>query len=319
MVLLLDTFVTKINKIFNNLLFSKNLKNIKLIFILVFLIIVWSVVWPLFRFVVQEIPPLVFRVSAGIPAAFLLLFLAKINSHKLSIPKNKWKPLFFISLCNVTLWQVLMLYGVSLLGGGRAAVLGYTMPVWAVIVASIFGYERMTLSSFLALCLGVFGVVSLTFGIDFSSNWIGILVMLMAGLSWGVGTMILKYGGLNYNGFVIAGWQQLIGIVPVIPFAILWDFENIGNPDFRHFLVLIFAVFFSSAYTYWAYFVVLQNFTVTVTSISVMMVPVLALLIDTFYLNLDISYYDLIALLLIVISIFVAATKPFENKKKKLE
>ena len=126
-------------------------------------------------------------------------------------------------------------------------------------------------------------MVSLTFGIDFFSNWIGILVMLMAGLSWGVGTMILKYGGLNYNGFVIAGWQQLIGIVPVIPFAILWDFENIGNPDFRHFLVLIFAVFFSSAYTYWAYFVVLQNFTVTVTSISVMMVPVLALLIDTFY------------------------------------
>ena len=203
---------------------------------------------------------MVFRVSAGIPAAFLLLFLAKINSHKLSIPKNKWKPLFFISLCNVTLWQVLMLYGVSLLGGGRAAVLGYTMPVWAVMVAAMMGYEKITISSFIALCLGVFGVISLAAGIDFFSNWVGIFVMLMAGFSWGVGTIILKYGGLKFDAFVIAGWQQLIGILPIIPFAILWDLNNIGDPDYRHFLVLIFAIFFASAYTYWAYFTVLQKF-----------------------------------------------------------
>ena len=295
---------------------SKDFKKIKLIFILVLLIVVWSVVWPLFRFVVQEVPPLVFRVSAGIPAAILLLFIAKVTSQKLIIPKKKWVPLFFISFFNVTLWQVLMLYGVSMLGGGRAAVLGYTMPVWAVMVASIMGFERITFSSFLALCLGVFGVISLTVGIDFFSNWIGVLVMLMAGLSWGIGTMILKYGGLNFNAFVIAGWQQLIGILPIIPFAILWDFNNIGNPDYRHFLVLLFAIFFSSAYTYWAYFVVLQNFTVTVTSISVMMVPVLALLIDAMYLGIKFSYYDLIALLMIVMSIFIAATKPFDKKNK---
>ena len=295
---------------------SKDFKKIKLIFILALLIVVWSVVWPLFRFVVQEIPPLVFRVSAGIPAAILLLFIAKVSSEKLIVPKKKWVPLFFISIFNVTLWQVLMLYGVSMLGGGRAAVLGYTMPVWAVMVASIMGFEKITYSSFLALCLGVFGVISLTVGIDFFSNWIGVLVMLMAGLSWGIGTMILKYGGLNFNAFVIAGWQQLIGILPIIPFAILWDFNNIGNPDYRHFLVLLFAIFFSSAYTYWAYFVVLQNFTVTVTSISVMMDPVLALLIDAMYLGIKFSYYDLIALLMIVMSIFIAATKPFDKKNK---
>ena len=108
----------------------------------------------------------------------------------------------------------------------------------------------------------------------------------------------------------------MIGILPIIPFAILWDFNKIGNPDYRHFLVLLFAIFFSSAYTYWAYFVVLQNFTVTVTSISVMMVPVLALLIDAMYLGIKFSYYDLIALLMIVMSIFIAATKPFDKKNK---
>ena len=292
----------------------KNFKQIKLILVLVLLIVVWTLVWPLFRFVVQEIPPLVFRMSAGIPAAIILLLIAKIRSKKLIIPKKNWTSLILISLFNVTLWQVLMLYGVSLLGGGRAAVLGYTMPVWAVMIAAMMGYEKITISSFIALCLGVFGVISLAAGIDFFSNWVGIFVMLMAGFSWGVGTIILKYGGLKFDAFVIAGWQQLIGILPIIPFAILWDLNNIGEPDYRHFLVLIFAIFFASAYTYWAYFVVLKNFTVTVTSISVMMVPVLAILIDTLYLGLSISYYDLCALLMIVMGIFVAAKKPFNKE-----
>jgi drug/metabolite transporter (DMT)-like permease len=60
--------------------------------------------------------------------------------------------------------------------------------------------------------------------------------------------------------------------------------------------------------------VVLQNFTVTVTSISVMMVPVLALLIDAIYFDIKFSYYDLMALLMIIMSIFVAAKKPFDKK-----
>jgi drug/metabolite transporter (DMT)-like permease len=47
-----------------------------------------------------------------------------------------------------------------------------------------------------------------------------------------------------------------------------------------------------------------------------MMVPVLALLIDAMYLGIKFSYYDLIALLMIVMSIFIAATKPFDKKNK---
>jgi drug/metabolite transporter (DMT)-like permease len=38
-----------------------------------------------------------------------------------------------------------------------------------------------------------------------------------------------------------------------------------------------------------------------------MMVPVLALLIDAIYFDIKFSYYDLIALLMIIMSIFIAA------------
>ena len=45
-----------------------------------------------------------------------------------------------------------------MLGGGRAAVLTYTMPVWATIFAAIFGYEKINLSIVISLILGMIGI-----------------------------------------------------------------------------------------------------------------------------------------------------------------
>ena len=115
----------------------KNNNHLLTVILLIFLIIVWSSVWSLFKIALEEIPPLSFRVMTGVPAG-ILLFVFVLNKKKsLFIPKENWRSLLLISFFNVTLWQVLMLYGLSLLGGGRAAVLAYTMPVWATISAGL--------------------------------------------------------------------------------------------------------------------------------------------------------------------------------------
>ena len=44
-----------------------------------------------------------------------------------------------------------------------------------------------------------------------------------------------------------------------------------------------------------------------------MAVPILAILIDFIFIDVELSFFDLFALLLIVTSIFVAATKPFNK------
>ena len=136
---------------------------------------------------------------------------------------------------------------------------------------------------------------------------------LSAGLSWGIGTMIVKYGGFKSDGMLVAGWQQLIGVLPLIPFALYFDLNNFGNPNYIHYLIIFYAIFFSSAYTYWAYFTVLQKFSVNITSISVMMVPVLAILIDYFFMGVFLTNFDIVAVIFIVSSIFIAATKPFNK------
>ncbi len=284
------------------------------IFLLILLILVWTSVWSLFKIAIEAIPPLSFRVIIGVPAFALLLFLGFKKVKTVYVPKTDIKPLLLISFFNVTLWQVLMLYGINLLGGGRAAVLTYTMPVWATIFASIFGYEKINISIIISLIFGMTGILFLSLEINIYNNMFGFLITLCAGLSWAIGTMIVKYGGIKSDGLIVAGWQQIIGIVPIIPFALYFDLNNFGLIDYRHILIIIYGIFLSSAYTYWAYFTILQKFSVNVTSISVMAVPILAILIDYIFVGVEFSGFDLFAVIFIVSGIYIVATKPFNKK-----
>jgi len=293
------------------LVFSKQFVTV---FLLIILVLVWSSVWSLFRIAMEAIPPLSFRVIIGLPAFLLLLILGYKKVKTVKIPKNNIKSLLLISFFNVTLWQILMLYGITMLGGGRAAVLTYTMPVWATIFATIFGYEKINFSIIFSLILGMIGIFFLSIEINIFENIFGFLITLSAGLSWAIGTMIVKYGGIKSDGLIVAGWQQLIGIIPIIPFALYYDLNNFGDIELKHILIIIYGIFFSSAYTYWAYFTVLQKFSVNITSISVMTVPVLAVLIDYLMIDFPFSTLDLLALIFIISGIYIAATKPFSKK-----
>ena len=286
------------------------------IILLIILILVWTSVWSLFRIAIEAIPPLSFRVIIGIPAFVLLLLLGFKKVKTINVPKADWKPLLLISFFNVTLWQVLMLYGISMLGGGRAAVLTYTMPVWATIFAAIFGYEKINISIIISLIFGMLGIFFLSIEIDVFENIVGFLITLSAGLSWAVGTMIVKYGGIKSDGLIVAGWQQIIGIIPIIPFALYFDLNNFGSIESKHIFIILYGIFLSSAYTYWAYFTILQKFSVNVTSISVMAVPILAILVDYVFINVKFSTLDLLALIFIVSGIYVVAKKPFNRTKK---
>ena len=291
-------------------------KNTVPIILLIILILVWTSVWSLFRIVIEAVPPLSFRVIIGIPAFVLLLILGFKKVKTINVPKADWKPLLLISFFNVTLWQVLMLYGISMLGGGRAAVLTYTMPVWATIFAAIFGYEKINLSIIISLIFGMLGIFFLSIEINIFQNMVGFLITLSAGLSWAVGTMIVKYGGIKSDGLIVAGWQQIIGIIPIIPFALYFDSNNFGSIDYIHISIILYGIFLSSAYTYWAYFTILQKISVNVTSISVMAVPILAILVDYVFINIKFSMFDLLALIFIVTGIYIVAKKPFNQTKK---
>ena len=59
-----------------------------------------------------------------------------------------------------------------------------SMPVWATIFASIFGYEKINISIIISLIFGMFGIFFLSIEINIFENIFGFLITLSAGLSW---------------------------------------------------------------------------------------------------------------------------------------
>ena len=96
-----------------------------------------------------------------------------------------------------------------------------------------------------------------------------------------------------------------------------FDLNNFGQINYSHILI-IFGIFLSSAYTYWAYFTILQNFSINVTSISVMAVPILAILVDYIFVGVKFSEFDLLALIFIVSGIYIMAQNLLTNGKPSL-
>ena len=56
----------------------------------------------------------------------------------------EWRQVMWLGLPNMLGWHALSIYGLAHLPAGRAAVLGFTMPVWTVALGVLFYGERLT-------------------------------------------------------------------------------------------------------------------------------------------------------------------------------
>lgn len=70
------------------------------------------------------------------------------KNESLSIPTSRFWPLIKLAVPNVLIWNMMIILGVRMLPSGRAAILGYTMPIWAVL-ASCLVYRETELSGIL--------------------------------------------------------------------------------------------------------------------------------------------------------------------------
>ncbi|MDU6750338.1 MAG: DMT family transporter, partial [Bradyrhizobium sp.] len=95
----------------------------------------WGFNWPVTKHLVGVLPPLTLRGSTGVVGAALLALLAILRSQSLAVPREVWPRLIIAGLLNVTVWMVLMGLALLWLPAGEAALIAYTMPVWASILA----------------------------------------------------------------------------------------------------------------------------------------------------------------------------------------
>jgi len=282
------------------------------IFLLAMLALLWGLNWPVMKLSLAEYPPFVFRAIAGISAALGLFAMAKANGRTLRAPRAEWKGLIIVSLLNMSVWNIAVLYGIDLMESGRAAILAYTMPLWATLTGAWLVKEPLRARSALALGLGLVGMSLLFFGDDraLSGDPLGPALVVLAAISWGTGTAAVKYFRFSMPVTVLTGWQQLLGALPVTVIALAWDYQNMPESvTLVPTLGLVYNMTITGIFCYWAYFNVVTMLPVVVSTVGTLMVPVVGVAADALIFGTVPGIVDYAALAAVVSAVFLVMTR----------
>ncbi len=247
---------------------------------LVVLTLLWGTNWPLFRFAVREVSVWTFRAVSVLMAGVVLLAVARLRGQPLAIPRRHWPTIVAGTALYLVLWNVASTYAALLIPSGQAAILGYTMPLWAALIAwAAFG-ERPTRRMLVAIGLGGVGVGLLIWrGADaYARAPLGFALGLLAGLGWAVGTLILKRGEVDVPATVLTGWQLLITTPPLAIGAFALGDGRWFVPSWTSIAVIGYIALVPMAIGNVAWFTIVAMLPTNVAGLSSILVPIVAML-----------------------------------------
>lgn len=244
------------------------------------LTLVWGTAWSLFPLAVREVSVWTFRAVSVTGAGAALLLFAHLRGEALRIPRSSWGTLVAASLVYLGVWNVASTYAAVLIPSGQAAVLGFTMPLWATLIAWAWQGRRPVPRVLLALVIGSAGVLLLVSdGIEaYARAPLGFALGLLAAIGWACGTILLKRRPLPVSAVVAAGWQMLVAAVPITAGAWWWGDGRWFIPSPASMLVMAYVTLVPMALGNVVWFAIVRLLPAATAGLTSVMVPVVALL-----------------------------------------
>jgi len=267
----------------------------------------WGMNYPVMKFVVNSYPPSAFRAFTFLIGCMALGSYAYFKGISIFVPKHERKALFKLSLFNMVGWHLPMIYGVSLLNSGRAAIIGYTMPVWALLASAVLYREKITITALLGIALAMSAALLLAWGSagEWGNHPIGIAVMLVAAITWGVGNAMMKNSKLSVSGITLTFWALFIAFFFFLAITIIFERDLWEWPTLMQWLAILYGGVITFAVSYVAWFHVARKLSAVSSGLSIMLVPVFGVTGGALILGEAVTMPDIIALVLILLSMLV--------------
>lgn len=268
----------------------------------------WGFSYPATKIMLRELDIWTSRTLIMGAAGALLLILGFLGKKELKIPKEYHRDLIIAALLNMTVFQICMTFGVHYFSAGRTVVIVYTMPLWAMLFAWYILKEPLSLKRLIALSLGMAGLAALL-SQNFShlrAPGLGAACTVVGAISFGLGTVWMKRRIWVTDPTVIAGWQLLIGTVPLIPFWLILGTKTAwGEITLLTLGTFIFLILIANVLAYFLWFRILQIFPASVSGMGTLAVPIVGVIASSILLTETIGINELLALGLIIPALII--------------
>ncbi|HEY4298760.1 MAG TPA: DMT family transporter [Paraburkholderia sp.] len=239
----------------------------------------WALNWPAMKILLREWPPLFARGVAGVVAALLLAIVALCSGERLWVPRQLLPRIALAASTNVFAWMGFSTLSMKWLSVSEGALLVYTMPIWAMLLAWPVLSRRPSAEGFVSLALGLAGVVVLLGGQGFSfdaGKLAGILFALLAAVLFALGTVLTRTP-IPVPPITLVAWQVGLGCVPMAIAGLLIEQPNFTALNTAGWAVLIYMTVVPMGVCYLAWFATLRHLPPEVASIGMLLVPIMGI------------------------------------------
>jgi len=274
--------------------------------LLVVLTLLWGFNWPVMKIGVRDFAPLSFRTLCMVGGVVMLFVMARVQGESLRVSREHWPELVWLALTNMIIWYVLSIYGVKLLSSGRAAILGYTMPVWTALIGWLVYRDRLDLRMGVGV-LAAGAAIALLLGeelIRLAGRPTGTLCMLCAAFVWAIGTQMMRRRKLPGSVLVLTFWMMVMSLVVCGPVA--WMIERdqwVRAPNLMEWGAILYNAVLVFGVSQLLWFRLATLLPPVASSLSVMLIPVVGLFSGMWLLGEVPSWQDYVALLFVLVAI----------------
>ena len=265
----------------------------------------WGLNWPMMKMGVTGYPPLTFRALClwiGVPVLWLALRVMKVPFF---IARKDWRELFWLAVTNMFVWHVLIILAVSVLSSGRAAILGYTMPVFSALLGAVFYGVRLRPWQLVGVGAAALGVSLLLFNelTHFAGQPLGVLMALSAAAVWALGTQKLRATTIVASTLTLSFWMTLMAAVVLTVLCIVFESSQWRLPQERNWVAILYNGVLIFGFTHAAWFTLARGLPPVASTLSTMMIPVLGVFLGALWLGEVLHWQDWAAVGLMAVAI----------------
>jgi drug/metabolite transporter (DMT)-like permease len=249
---------------------------------LVTVYVIWGSTYLAIAFAVQTLPPLF---SAGVRfcvAGLVLLGFIAVR-RGLRVGRDQLAAAAAVGLLLIVGGNGFVVLAERTVPSGMTALIIASVPLWIVIFRRLAG-DRIHGSTFIGVAVGFAGVAFLVVprGASGAVDTGGILLLLVATVSWALGTFLSPRLRMPRDGLLSTGIQQLAGgIVLLVAGAAIGELAHLDPSKWstNSLLAMAYLIVFGSLVAFTAYSWLLQNAPVSLVSTYAYVNPVVAVLL----------------------------------------
>ena len=273
--------------------------------LLVLLTLVWGLNWPVMKFGVTGFPPLTFRALCmwlGLPLLGSFLLLRRVP---FGIGREHWPELAMLTVFNMFFWHTLAILAIQSLSSGRAAILGYTMPVFSALIGAFWFGQRLPGRAWAGVGAAALGVLLLLWHevTALSGKPLGVAMMLVAAATWAIGTQQMRRTRMAAPTLAISFWMTAITTLWMSLLCILFERDAWLAPNPAQWAAIVYNAIGVFAFAQVVWLMLARELPPIASTLSVMLIPVLGVFSGAWWLGERLHWEDWAAVALVMLAI----------------